>query len=188
MGPPEVRARFALLAYLAAIVLATTVHDSRLLALGLLVVLALAGRAWLRILRRACIAVLLFNLIVTLSYSAIATLQGTFSLDFLVLVNLRVLLLTSLTFLFVSRVNVFEALAFSSSLTYLFTLAYGQSMAFRQAFESFRLAFRSRRIEQPGLRDRYRHSARLGVHFLDKSLHQATEITQVMRSRGFFDD
>jgi hypothetical protein len=26
------------------------------------------------------------------------------------------------------------------------------------------------------------------VYFLDKSLHQATEITQVMRSRGFFDD
>ncbi len=61
-------------------------------------------------------------------------------------------------------------------------------MAFKQALENFRLAFRSRRIEPVKLRERYRHSARVGVHFLDKSLHQSTEITRVMRSRGFFDD
>jgi cobalt/nickel transport system permease protein len=181
------RSRIALLAYLATIVLATMVHEIGFLALGLGLVLALAGRDWLRILRRACIAILFFNLIVTLSYGVVATLQGSFSPQYVVLVNLRVLLLTSLTFLFVSRVNPFEALAFSRSLTYLFTLAYSQSMAFKQALESFRLAFKSRRIEQVALRDRYRHSARIGVHFLDKSLHQATEITQVMRSRGFFD-
>jgi cobalt/nickel transport system permease protein len=182
------RARVALLAYLAAIVLVTTVHQIGLLALGLLLVLVLAGRRWLRILRRACLAIVLFNLVVTLSYGVVAGIQGTFSLEFVVLVNLRVLLLTCLTFLFVSRVNPFEALAFSRSLTYLFTLAYSQSMAFKQAAEDFRLAFKSRRIGEVHLRDRYRHSARMGVHFLDKSLHQATEITQVMRSRGFFDD
>jgi cobalt/nickel transport system permease protein len=182
------RAKVALLVYLVAIVLATTVHQIISLALGLGLVLALAGRDWLRILRRACVAILLFNLVVTLSYAAIAGLQGTFSLEFVVLVNLRVLLLTCLTFLFVSRVNPFEALAFSRSLTFLFTLAYSQSMAFKQALEDFRLAFKSRRIEQVNLRDRYRHGASVGVHFLDKSLHRATEITQVMRSRGFFDD
>jgi cobalt/nickel transport system permease protein len=182
------RARVALIAYLTAIVLATGVHEIGLLAAGLGLVLALAGRDWLRILRRALIAILLFNVVVTLSYAVIASLQGTFSPGFVLLVNLRVLLLTCLTFLFVARVNPFEALAFSRSLTYLFTLAYSQSMAFRRALEDFRLAFRSRRIERAGLRDRYRHSARVGVHFLDKSLHQATEITQVMRSRGFFDD
>jgi cobalt/nickel transport system permease protein len=182
------RARAALIAYLAAIVLVTTVHEIALLALGLLLVLALAGRDWLRILRRACLAILFFNLVVTLSYGVVAGLQGTFSPAFVLLVNLRVLLLTCLTFLFVSRVNPFEALAFSDSLTYLFTLAYSQSMAFKQVAEDFRLAFKSRRIGEIHLRDRYRHSARMGVHFLDKSLHRATEITQVMRSRGFFDD
>jgi cobalt/nickel transport system permease protein len=128
---------------------------------GLGLVLALAGREWLRILRRACLAILLFNLVVTLSYAAIAGVQGRFSLDYVVLVNLRVVLLTCMTFLFVSRVNPFEALAFSRSLTYLFTLAYGQSMAFKQVLDDFRLAFKSRRIEKLGLRDRYRHSARV---------------------------
>ena len=182
------RSRIALLAYLAAVVLGTTVHEIGWLALGLALVLALAGRDWLRILRRACIAILLFNLVITLSYGVLAGLRGTFSLEFVVLVNLRVLLLTSLTFLFASRVNPFEALSFSRNLTYLFTLSYSQSMAFKQTLANFRLAFRSRCIERVGLRDRYRHSAKMGVYFLDKSLHRATEITRVMRSRGFFDD
>jgi cobalt/nickel transport system permease protein len=104
-----------------------------------------------------------------------------------VLINLRVLFLTSLTFLFVARVNPFEALAFSSGLTYLFILAYSQAMTFRHVLVNFRLAFKSRCIERPTLRDRYRHSAGIGAHLLEKSLHNATEITHVMRSRGFFD-
>ena len=76
------RARIALLAYLAAIVLGTSVHEITLLALGLVLTLALAGRGWLRILRRACVAILLFNVVVTLSYGVIARLRGDFSLEF----------------------------------------------------------------------------------------------------------
>ena len=108
------KARVALFAYLAAILLGTMVHDPRWLGLGLLLVLALAGRQWLRILRRAGLAILAFNAIVTASYALLASLKGNFSLDYVVLINLRVLFLTCLTFLFVARVNPFEALAFSS--------------------------------------------------------------------------
>jgi cobalt/nickel transport system permease protein len=182
------RATTALLGYVVAIILGTMVHDPRFLAVGLVVVLFLAGRQWLSVIRKACLAILLFNAIVTVSYVVLATLRGTFSLDYVVLINLRVLLLTCMTFVFVARVNPFQALAFSQSLTYLFSLAYSQAMTFRQVLANFRLSFKSRSIQQPGLRDRYRHSASVGVHLLDKSLHNATEITQVMRSRGFFDD
>ena len=182
------RARAALFAYLVAILLGTMVHDVRWLGLGLLLVLVLAGRQWLRILRRAGLAILAFNAIVTASYALLAGLKGSFSLDYVVLINLRVLFLTCLTFLFVTRVNPFEALAFSSGLTYLFILAYSQAMTFRQVLVNFRLAFKSRCIERPALRDRYQHSAGIGAHLLEKSLNSATEITHVMRSRGFFDD
>jgi cobalt/nickel transport system permease protein len=176
-----------LFAYLAAILLGTTVHDLRWLGLGLLLVLVLAGRQWLRILRRAGLAILAFNVIVTASYAVLAGLKGSFSLDYVVLINLRVLFLTCLTFLFVARVNPFEALAFSGGLTYLFILSYSQAMTFRQVLVNFRFAFKSRCIERPALRDRYRHSAGIGAHLLEKSLNNATEITHVMRSRGFFD-
>jgi cobalt/nickel transport system permease protein len=181
------KARIALFAYLAAILLGTAVHDPRWLGLGLLLVLGLAGRQWSGILRRAGLAILAFNAVVTASYAILAGLQGSFSLKYVVLINLRVLLLTCLTFVFAARVNPFQALAFSRGLTYLFTLAYSQAMSFRQVLVNFRFAFKSRCIERPALRDRYRHSAGVGAHLLDKSLHNATEITQVMRSRGFFD-
>jgi cobalt/nickel transport system permease protein len=181
------KARVALFAYLAAVLLGTMVHDPRWLGLALLLVLALAGRQWLRILRKAGLAILVFNAVVTASYAVLAGLQGTFSLQYVVLINLRVLFLTCLTFVFAARVNIFEALAFSGGLTYLFTLSYSQAMSFRQVLVNFRLAFKSRCIERPSLRDRYRHSVGVGAHLLDKSLHNATEITHVMRSRGFFD-
>jgi len=130
----------------------------------------------------------LLNVVVTAAYVVIAGLRGTFSLNYVVLMNVRVMFLTCLSFLFVERVNVFQALSFSSSLTNLFTLAYSQAATFRQVMVNFRMAFKSRCIERVRLRDRYRHSASLGAHLLDKSLHNATEITRVMRSRGFFDD
>jgi len=182
------RARIALLSYVAAILVGTTVHDIRLLALGLGVVLALAGRGWIRIVRRASLAVLMFNAVVTASYVVIAGLGGTFSPAYVALVNLRVLFLTCLSFLFVERVNVFEAISFSPNLTSLFTLSYSQAATFRQVLANFRMAFKSRCIESVRLRDRYRHSASVGAHLLEKSLHNATEITRVMRSRGFFND
>jgi len=181
-------ARIALLSYAIVVVLATTVHDVRFLALGLGVVLVLAGRQWLRILRKASLAVLMFNVVVTASYVVIASLSGRFSLNYVVLINMRVIFLTCLTFLFVERINVFQALSFSSSLTNLFTLSYSQAATFRQVMMNFRMAFKSRSIERVRLRDRYRHSASVGANLLDKSLHNATEITRVMRSRGFFDD
>ena len=181
------KARAALFAYLAAILLGTMVHDLRWLGLALLLVLALAGRQWLRILRRAVLAILAFNAIITASYAVLSGLEGSFSLDYVALINLRVLFLTCLTFLFVTRVNPFEALAFSAGLTYLFVLAYSQAVTFRQVLVDFRLAFKSRCVERPALRDRYRHSAEVGARLLEKSLNNATEITHVMRSRGFFD-
>ncbi len=182
------KARIALLLYLSAVLLGTMLHDPRALALGLALVLALAGREWLRILRKAGLAVAAFNLVVTASYALLAGLRGSFSLEYVVLINLRVLFLTCLTFLFVARVNPFQALAFSGGLTTLFVLAYSQAMTFSQLLSNFRLAFKSRCIERPALRDRFRHSAGVGAVLLDKSLHNATEITQALRSRGFFDD
>jgi len=183
-----VTAKIALLAYAAAVLLGTSVHNRGLLGVALAAVLVMAGRDWVRILRKASLAVLAFNAVVTVSYAAMTAIEGTFSLPYVVLINLRVLFLTCLTFLFVSRVNLFEAFAFSRSLTYLFTLACGQTMTLTRVLQSFRLALKSRSIDQPALRDRYRQVASAGVLLLDKSLHDATEITHAMRSRGVFDD
>jgi len=183
-----VNPRVALIGYLSAVVLATLVHDLLLLALGLLALLLLAGRQAWTILRRACLAVLLFNAAVTVAYVVLAELRGDFSLHYVALVNLRVLLLTSLSFFFVARVNPFEALSFSPALSYVLALAYGQIVTLRRVLSEFRLARTSRSLRPARLRDRYRQAASAGALLLDKSMHGATEITYAMRSRGFFDE
>lgn len=182
------KSRIALLLYVAAVVLATAIHEPLLLAAALGIVLFVAGRQWARILRRAGLAVFAFNAVVTVSYAVVAGLQGTVSFHYLALVNLRVVFLTCLTFLFAARVNPFEALAFSRHLTYLCTLACSQAMTLAEVMTNFRLALRSRTIAPVALRDRYRHSASVGALLLEKSLHSSAEISCGLRSRGFFDD
>jgi cobalt/nickel transport system permease protein len=180
--------RLMLLAYLAAVLLATSVHDLRFLAAGLVVAALLAGRRLPRILRRAALAILLFNSMVTVSYIALSLWQGNFWGHYVLLINLRVFLLTTMTFLLAERFNAFRAFAFSPSLLYLTTLCYSQVLTLRRLFGEFRQAFRSRSIVRPGLGDLYRHGAATAAFFLHKSVSDAGEIAQAMSSRGFFND
>jgi cobalt/nickel transport system permease protein len=182
------RDRAALLAYLAAVVLVTTVHDPRLLAAGIVVAGIVAWHDCLRVAKRAGLAILLFNTVVTVSYVILSAVRGELSLRFVLLVNLRVFLLTYMTFLLHRRINPFRALAFSKTLLYLIVLAYGQIVTFQRLLADSRLALRSRSLARPRLRDLYRHGAATAVCFLGKSLGAATEITQAMSARGFFHD
>lgn len=173
--------------YGAAVVGITLVHDPLGLALGLVALLLVAGREAPRLLQRCLRVILLFNLTVNLGYLLLAHLHGFSPWQTLLLINLRVLLLTLLTFLFIARVNLFRALSFSPGLTWLLTLAYSQAMSFRRTHTDFRLALLSRCLRPPRLIDRYRASAAAAAWFIDKGLAAARETTQALRARGFFD-
>lgn len=185
--PAARRDRLALVLYAAAVLAATLVHDPVWLAGGLAATLILAGARAGRLLLRALRTVLVFNLAVSLGYVLMAWLRAESPWATLLLINLRVLLLTLMTFLFVERVNLFRALGFSRSLTYLLGLAYSQALTFRRAHEDFRLALVSRSPRRPGLMDRYRASAAAASWYLEKALAAARESAQALRSRGFFD-
>ncbi len=182
------RDRVLLLGYGGGILAGTLVHDPAWLAAGLALVLAVAGREAWGLLRRALLAILAFNAVISLSYGLMAWWQGTPPWETLLRLNLRVLLLTSLSFLFITRANLFRALDFSRTLTYVLALAYSQALTFRRAHDDFRLALTSRSLRRPGLLDRYRASAAAASWFLEKSLHAATQSAQALRSRGFFHD
>lgn len=182
------RDRLLLCLYLAGILAATLVHDPAWLGAGLALVLLLAGRDAWRLLRRALLAILAFNAIISLSYALMAWWQDLSPWLTLIRLNLRVLLLTSLSFLFIARANLFRALDFSKSLTYVLGLAYSQSLTLRRAHEDFRQALQSRSLRRPGLMDRYRASAAAASWFLEKALHAATQSSQALRARGFFHD
>ena len=182
------RDRLGLIGFLAAVLVATLIHTPLILGVGLALTLLLAGRQALTILRRAILTVLAFNLMVSLSYAALAWIEGRFSAGYLILLNLRVLLLTSLSFLAMARIDLFRALGTSRTLTYLLTLAYSQTLGFRRLYHEMRLALASRSITRLSLRDLYRHGAASGSFFVEKALSDATETALAMRSRGFFDD
>ncbi|MFP5507400.1 MAG: ABC transporter permease [Gammaproteobacteria bacterium] len=179
------RERALLIAYVVAVLAATLVHEPLLLALGLGMTLLLAGRAAPTVLKRTVRAVLAFNLAVSLGYVLLAWLREFSPWHTLLLLNLRVLLLTGLTFTFIARVNLFKALDFSRTLTWLLGLAYSQALAFRRSYGDFRLALTSRSLQRPRLADRYRASAAAASWFLDKGLATARETAQALRARGF---
>ncbi len=178
--------RRAFAAYLVAVVMITLVHEVLWLGAGLLIVGLIAGRQTPALLRRTLLPVLFFNLAVSLGYTAAGLLGGDFRWGYLALMNVRVILLTFLTFLMVSRVDLLRALGFSRTLTYLIVLALSQIMTFRRLHQEFRLAGESRRLRRPSLRDGYTQGAVIAVQFFDKAEHGAGEIALAMRSRGFF--
>ena len=174
--------------YLAAVVAITFVHHSAALALLLLAALAFSGQRRWQFARRTLLAMLAFNLTVSLGYAAIATWQGNFRADYLVLVNLRVFLLLYLGFWFVTAVDLLSALSGMPLLRLVATLAIGQIKTFERVLNDFDLAFRSRNLARPHLLDKAHHAASQAQSLLDKSVASANETALAMRSRGAFDD
>jgi cobalt/nickel transport system permease protein len=177
-----------LFAYLAAVTAATLVHSPAVLGMALLAVLAAAGPARWKLLRRTLLAVLAFNLAVSLGYVAMSLWRGGFSADYLLLVNLRVILMVFLGFWFVSRIDIVAALRGWPTLTLVATLALGQIRSLVRVVADFRAAFESRNICRPRLAARAHHAAAQGVALMDKATAGATESALAMRSRGAFDD
>lgn len=176
-----------LIGYLAVMIAITCIHSLAVLALLLAAAIAIAGTRTIRLARRALVAIVLFNSIVTVAYVIMAGLRGTFDPWYVALVNLRVFTLTFLTFLLADTINPFRAFAFSRSLSFLLILAFSQITTFRRLFTDFRMALGSRSPRRPSRRDLYRHAAATGSFFISKGMRDATEIAQGMTSRGFFD-
>ena len=188
MDHATLRARLALAGYAAAVLGLTLVHHPGTLALAVAAVLPLGGRAAPRLAGRTLTAVAVFNGLVSLTYAGLALWQGEAPWTYLLRSNLRVFALVYLGFVVLERVDLLRAVAFSRTLTFLFSLAYAQARSFHRQAEDFRLALRSRSVGPLTLRDRYRFAAHLGGHLLDKAVERSTEIAHAMRSRGFFHD
>lgn len=182
------RAKLWLGLYLAAVVAITMVHAPLVLGSVLCLVVAAAGNERWKLLRRTVLAVIAFNLTVNLGYAIIALWQGAFVPGYLVLVNLRVVLLVFLGFWFVSAVDILAALGDWPLARLLATLAIGQIKTFERVLRDFQLAFESRNLTQPRLIDKARSAAAQTQTLLDKSIASANDAAMAMRSRGAFDD
>lgn len=181
-------ARRWLLLYLASVVGIGFIHAPAALGGLLLAAIAAAGHQRGRLLKRTLLAILAFNLSVSLGYIVIALWQDRLVLDYLLLINLRVLLLVFLGFWFVARVNLLAALSGWPLAALVATLAIGQIETFERILRDFRLAFASRNLARPRLQDKSRHAAAQAQTLLDKSFAAASDAALAMRSRGAFDE
>ncbi|MCU7921708.1 MAG: ABC transporter permease [Candidatus Thiodiazotropha sp. (ex Dulcina madagascariensis)] len=180
--------RIFLFIYLSAVVIVSLLHRPGWLAIGLCLVIVFAGSMRWRLLRKALLSMLLFNVTVSLGYALLAGIQGEMRIDYLLLINLRVLLLLMLGFWLNARINIANALGFSSTLSFLATVAAGQARVLSRVVSDFSDAFESRRLKRPGWRERTRLATAQTQVVMEKAQYAATEISQAMRSRGVFDD
>lgn len=114
---------------------------------------------------------LAFSAVVSLAYIVQTVwISGAIPWKWLWSVNLRVLVMALLTFVFIRRTNLFAALAFSRRLSFMLVLAVSQSLGLRRTLDDFRLAMHSRGLRRAGLRDRYRAAAHAAGWLLDRAL------------------
>lgn len=181
------REQFKLLAYALAMILISALSSAPWLAGILCGVLLLAGRDAAMLLRRALLATLSFSAVVSLAYVVqVLWMAGQIPWNWLLSVNLRVLVMALLTFVFIRRCNLFAALSFSRRLSFMLVLAVSQALGLRRTLDDFRLAMQSRGLRHAGLRDRYRAAAHAAAWLLDRALANAHESAQALQARGLF--
>ncbi len=177
--------KYFLLAYLIALFLIIAIKNIYALA-GIIVLLALiSGKNFLPIAGKVLVSILLFNLIISLSYLIARLSEGKPWLDYILLINLRVFAATYFTFLFVSKINFFKALEFSPSLSFIFIIAYSQIINYKRIYENFKQAFKSRNLNS--LKTEWRYNFLKSVFFclFRTALHSSDEISLSMKSRCF---
>lgn len=185
---PRSHDRFILAGGLLAMVAATLVHEPLWLAGALAGLLALAGAARWAVLRRAVRVVLPVNLMISAGMVLAGWLAGRVDWAFLLLLNLRVVLLASLAAWLAVRVNFDRALAPWPAARRGLAIIRVQSALLRRLALDYRLAFASRSIQAPTLVNRYRAVSAHGLGLLDKAVANAEATTLAMRSRGAMDE
>lgn len=188
---PAMSAERWLAAYLLAVASLGAINSPALLAAALVLALAVSGPDRWRLLRRSACAALAFSATVSVAFAGFTLWQSGYSPalpSYLLLINLRVLLLVFLGFWFIARVDLRDALARWPTLAMVATLAAGQARVFVRALRDFRLAFRSRNPRPAHWTDAGRHAAAQAAYLLDKTEAASARCALAMRSRGCFDD
>jgi cobalt/nickel transport system permease protein len=96
----------------------------------------------------------------------------------------RALLLAFITFIFIRRVNLIEALTFSKSLSIILSVAMAQIYLYRRLAADFHLALRSRSDRKPGALGTLRGASTLTGSCLMLSIQHGRDAADAMKSRG----
>ena len=175
-------------AWLLAVVGVTLVHAPAALGAVLVVALVVSGPGRAALLGRALRAVVPILLMISGGYLLMGWLTGSLAWGYLLLLNLRVVLLALLTTWMVRDVNLDRALQGVAGAQRWLSIVRSQVTVFRRLAGEYRAAVQSRSTVPPTLGQRYRAGAALGLAALDKAMYNSEALTQGMRSRGALDD
>ena len=179
------KARVFLFGYIAVLVGLSTCKTPLPLLAALGVMGTIAGKEFFGIARRALVLVVLFSLLITVSYSLTLYLQNQPFWNYFLTVNLRSFDMVFLTLLFTRRVNLYEALSFSKELGYLLILSVSKIITMQRSFADYTDALKSRTPKKPERSEIYDYMGSAIAGFLDKNIREGRENFEAMKSRGF---
>jgi len=168
------------------IVLMLVAFSNNIYFIGLLLLTAMlvSGKLIYKLLKQTLVILFLVNFAISIFYLYLATVSHSLSYNSLILFNLRSFTLLFFTFLMLRRVNVFAVFSFSKTLSFLLILSYSQILAFRQTFFEFSMAYKSKTIVKPKVRELHRFIANTMVFFVRSAISNSTEILLALKSRN----
>jgi cobalt/nickel transport system permease protein len=173
-------------AYLGLLILFTSIHEKYLLLAALMIFFLFSGKKFLYLVKKTLKSVIIFTSIVSIAY-LVSGFFKTIDYSFVILFNIRVFLLTFMTFFMLEKINIFKALSFSKGLSLLIALSFSQINIFRRSFSDFWMGLESRQAVFSYM-DWLKSVKSTVFFFVNKTLHSSQEISAGMKSRGFFDD
>jgi cobalt/nickel transport system permease protein len=147
----------------------------------------LARKSCFSLLKKTLKSVIFFNIAVSIGYIIAAHVAGRPWVNYLLLFNLRVFDLTFLTFLLAASINIAQALSFSKTLSFLWTISLSQIYSYQKSFENFMLSLKSRLIKKMNERAKKEFIASVFGYFFTKALYDSEEKSLALKARGLFD-
>ena len=151
-----------------------------------LIILSLIIDKNLKILFKSIKSVILFNLGVSIGYLILSLLKNISPWNYLIYINLKVILMTYFVFYFFSKVSLVGFFSFSKEISYLLTISLSQIYSYKKTFEDFKMAFRARVYKLTDKSPKF--ITRTFEFFFQKALKDSKERTLAMKARGFFEN
>lgn len=172
--------------YLSAVMILGVIHNEWIMFFSIMATLVLAGKARWKIFFKTLLVIGLFNATISISY----IIYGFFmpvDIFALVLINLRALAITLLTFTLVRRINLHKALEFSKVLAILYGFTYAQIILLKNMLESYYDGLKSRGATLGSSITKKQLQPLLTTLF-GTMLHKSNEQSMGLRSRGLIVD
>ena len=174
------------IAYLITVLTLGGVHNNLVTIVVILFTLAINGHARFKILKKAFLTLLVFNGTITLSY-LLYSFFVTVDLSLLIILNLRALAITLLTFTLMHHINFHNVLSFNHKASLLYALSYSQILLLKKLLNDYYLGLKSRGVTLKKTIHPKQLTPLMATLF-GTMLHKSNEQTLGLRSRGLLND